>query len=76
MSLANPYGTLVSALRGRLNPGRPDYLTPDQAHAQLVRMAWGMDYGYDAVRWVAWLIERGYLREGEYTVSDDHKSPN
>jgi hypothetical protein len=67
MPMLSPYGCLLSNLLGRLDPERLDYLPPEVAHERLVRLA-GEDYGFDARRWLRWLVEHGRLREGEYTV--------
>ncbi len=69
MSVANPNGLILSCLLGRIDPGRLDYLTPEEAHALLVRMS-GEDYGYDVRRWRDWMVATGLLRVGEYRVLD------
>ena len=69
MPVSNPFGSLLSCLAGRLEPGRPDYLTPEQARRELMQLS-GEDFGYDVRRWLECMIQKGYLREGEYRILD------
>jgi hypothetical protein len=70
MSLANPFGLLLSALRGRLKEGRLDYLSPADARRQLVLMA-GEDLGDDPRKWLEWMVRQGYLKPGEYRIDEE-----
>jgi hypothetical protein len=67
MPVSNHYGSILSGLMGRLEPGRLDYMTPDEAHAWLVERA-GTDFGRDVRPWVEWMIKQGNLREDEFRI--------